>query len=59
MQSFLSRDHRVAYEIHGTGRPVVLLHGTTVSFAGNFGLSGWIHRLVAAGCQDWRRYAIP
>ena len=51
MQSFLSRGHRVAFEVHGTGSPVVMLHGITVSFAGNFGPSGWIPRLVAAGCQ--------
>lgn len=51
MPSLRSRDRRVAYEMHGTGRPVVMLHGITVSFAGNFGPSGWIPRLVAAGCQ--------
>ncbi len=28
-----------------------MLHGITVSFAGNFIASGWIPRLVAAGCQ--------
>jgi len=28
-----------------------MLHGITVSFAGTFGASGWVPRLVAAGCQ--------
>lgn len=51
MPHFTHDGHRIAYEIHGTGRPVVLLHGITVSFAGNFGASGWIQRLVAAGRQ--------
>lgn len=27
----------IAYEVHGAGVPVLLLHGVTVSFAGNFG----------------------
>lgn len=51
MPNFTNGGRRIAYELHGTGRPVVLLHGITVSFAGNFGASGWIPRLVAAGCQ--------
>jgi len=44
MQSFSRSGHRIAFEVHGTGRPVVMLHGITVSFAGNFGPSGWIQR---------------
>ncbi len=51
MQSFSRSGHRIAFEVHGTGRPVVMLHGITVSFAGNFGPAGWIPRLTAAGCQ--------
>lgn len=43
--------YRIAYEVHGSGRPVLLLHGVTVSFAGNFGAWGWVERLTRAGCQ--------
>lgn len=39
------------YEVHGEGRPVVLLHGITVSFAGNYAGFGWIERLRARGLQ--------
>ena len=42
---------RIAYEIHGHGVPVVMLHGITVSFFGNFARWGWIEQLNAAGCQ--------
>lgn len=41
----------IAYEVHGMGFPVVLLHGVTVSFAGNFGAWGWIGRLNQLGYQ--------
>jgi pimeloyl-ACP methyl ester carboxylesterase len=41
----------IAYEVHGSGRPVLLLHGVTVSFVGNYAAWGWIQRLNAAGCQ--------
>ncbi len=39
------------YEIHGEGRPVVLLHGICVSFAGNYGAWGWIEALGSRGFQ--------
>lgn len=39
------------YEVHGAGRPVVLLHGITVSFAGNYAFCGWVERLTAHGLQ--------
>jgi len=39
------------YEVHGTGLPVVMLHGGAVTFAGNYGLCGWIERLTARGLQ--------
>lgn len=39
------------YEVHGDGSPVVMLHGAAVTFAGNFGLCGWIDRLTPRGLQ--------
>ena len=51
MASFEHDGYRIAYEIHGEGVPVVLLHGLCVSFAGNFAAWGWIERLTSAGCQ--------
>ena len=39
------------YEVHGSGSPVVMLHGAAVSFAGNFGLCGWVDPLTSRGLQ--------
>jgi pimeloyl-ACP methyl ester carboxylesterase len=41
----------LAYEVHGSGHPVVMLHGAAVSFAGNFGACGWVEPLTARGLQ--------
>lgn len=41
----------IYYEVHGSGAPVVMLHGAAVSFAGNFGACGWIDRLTPNGLQ--------
>jgi pimeloyl-ACP methyl ester carboxylesterase len=49
--SFQRHGHEIAYEIHGTGVPVVLLHGVTVSYAGNYGAWGWTERLNRLGYQ--------
>lgn len=51
MASFQRDGCNIAYEVHGSGPPVVLLHGVTVSFAGNFGARGWIERLTRLGYQ--------
>lgn len=51
MTDFVNDGLRLHYEVHGTGRPVVLLHGGTVSFEHNYALFGWIERLNAAGMQ--------
>lgn len=50
--SHFSRDgFSIHYETHGSGLPVVLLHGICVSFAGNFGAYGWIERLRGQGLR--------
>ena len=49
MPRFANDGHSLHYEVHGEGRPVVLLHGITVSFAGNCAAWGWIDALVARG----------
>ena len=51
MPHFVNNSHSLHYEIHGEGRPVVLLHGITVSFAGNYAAWGWVERLRARGLQ--------
>jgi pimeloyl-ACP methyl ester carboxylesterase len=42
---------RIHHEVHGSGPPVVLLHGATVSFQFNYANLGWIELLNAAGFQ--------
>jgi len=42
---------RIHYEIHGSGYPVVLLHGGTVSFKYNYAAAGWIKALNDARLQ--------
>lgn len=39
------------YEVHGTGRPVLLLHGGTVNFQANYAAFGWVRSLTDAGFQ--------
>jgi pimeloyl-ACP methyl ester carboxylesterase len=39
------------YEVHGSGSPVVMLHGAAVSFAGNYGACGWIDPMTSRGLQ--------
>lgn len=51
MARFVRDGYSLHYEAHGEGRPVVLLHGITVSFTGNFGAWGWIDALGARGFQ--------
>ena len=41
----------IAYEIRGSGAPILLLHGVTVSFAGNYAAWGWPERLSTLGYQ--------
>jgi pimeloyl-ACP methyl ester carboxylesterase len=42
---------RIHYEIHGSGHPVVLIHGGTVSFKHNYADFGWIESLNDTGLQ--------
>ncbi|BBO75932.1 alpha/beta hydrolase [Desulfosarcina widdelii] len=51
MDSFKRQGYQIAYEVHGSGKPTILLHGVTASFAGNYAEWGWIQRLNAVGCQ--------
>jgi len=41
----------IHYEVHGPGRPVLMLHGITVSFEANFVGGGWTRALQDAGLQ--------
>ena len=51
MQRFTNDGVSLAYEVHGSGRPVVMLHGAAVTFAGNFGACGWVDPLTTRGLQ--------
>jgi pimeloyl-ACP methyl ester carboxylesterase len=51
MPQFSNDGLSLYYEVHGSGLPVVMLHGAAVSFAGNFGACGWIDPLTARGLQ--------
>lgn len=51
MQRFTNVGVSLAYEVQGSGHPVVMLHGAAVSFAGNFGACGWVDPLNARGLQ--------
>ena len=51
MPTFINRGQAIHYEVHGSGLPVLLLHGICVSFSGNFGAWGWIERLTARGLR--------
>lgn len=41
----------IHYEVHGTGKPVLLLHGATVNFQGNYAAFGWVKTLNDRGFQ--------
>jgi len=51
MPYFVNDGLSLYYEVHGSGPPVVMLHGAAVSFAGNFGACGWIDRMTGRGLQ--------
>lgn len=51
MPYFVRDGYSIHYEVHGQGRPVIMLHGICVSFAGNFAGFGWVERLGHQGLQ--------
>ena len=51
MPTLENRSVQIHYEVHGTGHPVVLLHGGTVSFKHNYADFGWIESLNDSGLQ--------
>jgi len=51
MPNFVNEGVSLYYEVHGSGLPVVMLHGAAVSFEGNYGACGWIDPLTARGLQ--------
>jgi pimeloyl-ACP methyl ester carboxylesterase len=46
-----NRGIEIHYEVHGSGHPVVLIHGGTVSFKHNYADFGWIESLSGIGLQ--------
>ncbi|HVY52161.1 MAG TPA: alpha/beta hydrolase [Devosia sp.] len=49
MPTFLSDGIQIAYEVHGEGRPILLIHGFASSGAINWVQTGWVEALKAAG----------
>lgn len=46
-----NRGIQIHYEVHGSGHPIVLVHGGTVSFKNNYADFGWIESLNNNGLQ--------
>jgi pimeloyl-ACP methyl ester carboxylesterase len=46
-----NRGIQIHYEVHGSGHPVVLIHGGAVSFKHNYADFGWIESLNGGGLQ--------
>lgn len=51
MEHFLSGNVRIAYQIEGDGKPIVLIHGFASTHIANWVEPGWVQTLVAAGRQ--------
>jgi pimeloyl-ACP methyl ester carboxylesterase len=51
MPSFQNAGVRLHYEVRGEGRPVVFLHGGTVSFQANYAAFGWPEQFLHRGCR--------
>ena len=51
MPTVQNRGIQIHYEVHGSGHPVLLVHGGTVSFKLNYADFGWIEALNDSGLQ--------
>src|SRR5690606_35730803 len=51
MPSFLSDAVEIAYEVHGAGEPILLIHGFGSTGQVNWIDTGWVATLVEAGYQ--------
>ena len=51
MPSFLSDNVNIAYEVHGNGEPILLIHGFASNIRINWQSTGWIDLLAKAGRQ--------
>lgn len=51
MPSFRNADIRLHFEVCGDGRPLICLHGGTVSFQANYAAFGWPEKFIARGFQ--------
>ena len=47
----MSDDVEIAYEVHGEGEPILLIHGFASNGKVNWGSTGWIELLTRAGRQ--------
>ena len=60
MPKFKQNNVSINYEVYGTGKPIILLHGAIVDFNYNFVQTGWIETLTENGFQvigiDFRGY---
>jgi pimeloyl-ACP methyl ester carboxylesterase len=51
MPSFMSDDVKIAYEVHGDGEPILLIHGFASNIRVNWRSTGWIDLLEKVGRQ--------
>lgn len=51
MSDFFNQGVRLHYEVHGTGTPVVMLHGVVASFERNYAMFGWVEQFTQRGMQ--------
>lgn len=51
MPKFKQNDVSISYEVYGTGKPIILLHGSIVDFNFNYVQTGWLKTLSENGFQ--------
>jgi pimeloyl-ACP methyl ester carboxylesterase len=60
MTKFNQNNVSINYEVYGTGKPIILLHGAIVDFNYLFVKTGWVETLTKNGFQvigiDFRGY---